>query len=78
MCYRKGELVVCTAGREKGRLMCITECDGSFVYLADGRERTLEKPKRKNPLHIERTGKTLAESSMNTNKALRKALVREV
>ncbi|MGN0538835.1 MAG: KOW domain-containing RNA-binding protein [Candidatus Fimenecus sp.] len=76
--FCKGELVVCTAGREKERLMCVVGCDESYVYLCDGKERPLRTPKRKNPKHTAKTGKKLSESAMRTDKALRKALLREV
>ncbi len=78
MDFVRGELVVCLAGREKGRLMCVHSFDGKYVYLSDGRERLLDNPKRKNPKHAVRTGKAVSEEDMSTNKALRKALLREV
>lgn len=78
MDYRVGELVVCTAGREKNRLMCVKGFDESFVYLCDGRERPLDNPKRKNPRHTEKTGRLISEKDMRTDRALRKALLREV
>ena len=30
--FCKGELVMCIAGREKDRLMCVAEFDGKYVY----------------------------------------------
>ena len=48
----KGDLVVCTSGREKDRLMCVAEFDGKYVYVCDGKERKLNNPKRKNPKHV--------------------------
>ncbi len=76
--FCKGELVVGTAGREKDRLMCVMAFDGRYVYICDGKERPLDSPKRKNPKHIIKTDKTLPESSFKTDRALRKALSREV
>lgn len=78
MKFCKGELVVCTAGREKDRLMCVTEFDGKYVYVCDGKERTLNNPKRKNPKHVVKTGKCISDSMFSTDRALRKALSREV
>ena len=43
----KGMLAVSKAGHDKGRLYVIIEIDDSYVYLADGRLRTLDKPKKK-------------------------------
>ena len=34
--FCKGELVMCIAGREKDRLMCVAEFDGKYVYVCDG------------------------------------------
>lgn len=76
--FCKGELVICTAGREKNRLMCAKYFDEKYVYLCDGKERKLNNPKRKNFRHIIRTQKNLSVKDMSTDRALRKALSREV
>ena len=78
MMFSKGDIVFCTAGRENGRLMCVTYCDEKFVYLCDGKERPLALPKKKNPKHIEKTNTVLSDDDMRTDRALRKALLREV
>ncbi len=76
--FCKGELVVGTSGREKGKLMCVVKTDEKYVYVCDGKERLLENPKRKNPKHVEKTNKQLSVSMFLTDRALRKALSREV
>lgn len=76
--FLNGELVLCTAGREKDRLLCVISFDGKYVYLCDGRERLLDNPKRKNPKHTVKTGKAVSQEDMRTDRALRKALLREV
>ncbi len=76
--FCKGELVMCTAGREKDRLMCVTGYDGKYVYVCDGKERLLNNPKRKNPKHLIKTDKKLSDSMFLTDRALRKALSKEV
>ena len=78
MKFCKGDLVVCTAGREKDRLMCVAEFDGRYVYVCDGKERKLDNPKRKNPKHIITTDRKLSEDMFSTDRALRKALSKEV
>ena len=77
MTFKRGQLVICLRGKEKGRLMCITESDNKYIYLADGKERPLGKPKRKNPKHVEATGKCVKEFPL-TDKILRKILSSEV
>lgn len=39
-------------GRDKGALYVICRIEGSFVYLADGKTRGRENPKRKNLKHV--------------------------
>ncbi|MCH5191966.1 MAG: KOW domain-containing RNA-binding protein [Oscillospiraceae bacterium] len=78
MGFCEGELVVCTAGREKDRLMYVTAYDGKYVYLADGKERSLDNPKRKNPQHLRKTDKHISAEAAKTDRALRKALSGEV
>ena len=76
--FRKGELVVCTAGREKDRLMCVVASDEKYVYVCDGKERLLNNPKRKNPTQLIKTNKQFSEDLLLTDRALRKALSKEV
>ena len=76
--FCKGELVMCIAGREKDRLMCVAEFDGKYVYVCDGKERKLGSPKRKNPKHVIKTDKKLSDNLFLTDRALRKALSKEV
>lgn len=75
--FRKGELVICTAGREKDRLMCVVAFDEKYVYVCDGKERLLNNPKRKNPKHIIKINKQFSEDLLLTDRALRKALSKE-
>ena len=76
--FCRGDLVVCTAGREKEKLMCVIAFDEKYVYVCDGKERKLENPKRKNPKHITKTDKHFTDSMFSTDRALRKALSKEV
>ncbi|MCR4593684.1 MAG: KOW domain-containing RNA-binding protein [Clostridiales bacterium] len=75
--FEKGQLVLCTAGREKGKLMYVVKTDDDYVYLSDGKERPLSKPKRKNPKHLTDTGKRVGQE-MLTDKMLKKTLLSEV
>ena len=42
----KSSLVVSKAGRDQGQLFYVIDADEQYVYLADGKSRKLEKPKR--------------------------------
>ena len=49
---RKSNIVCSLAGRDKGSLFFVIECDGNYALLADGKGRKLEKPKRKKLKHL--------------------------
>ncbi len=68
-----GMVVRATAGKEKDSFYVVTQLDGNAVYLADGKHRTLEKPKRKNVKHI-RVTDTVWKVSELTNRSLRRML----
>ncbi len=48
-----GMLAVSRAGHDSNKTYVIIGEDGEYVYLADGRTRTVEKPKKKNRKHIQ-------------------------
>ncbi len=41
-----------TAGHDKGKPHVIVRVEGEYAYLADGRLRPLEKPKKKKAKHL--------------------------
>ena len=45
------DVVVSTAGRDAGELFYVLEADEVWLLLADGKGRTIEKPKRKKRKH---------------------------
>ena len=45
------DVVVSLAGRDKDKMYYVIKTDDTFLYLADGRGHTLEKPKRKKRKH---------------------------
>ncbi|MCD7841253.1 MAG: KOW domain-containing RNA-binding protein [Lachnospiraceae bacterium] len=47
------KLAVSKAGHDKGSLNVVLEETPEYVLLADGRLRTLEHPKKKNPKHVQ-------------------------
>lgn len=74
MGYPAGRVVRSTAGRDKDTFLAVVGMDGEACLLCDGKERPLNRPKRKNPKHLAATNWLLTEEQMNTNRALRKAL----
>ena len=69
-----GRVVFSKKGRDKGRHLVVTSADQNGVYVVDGKERPICRPKRKNPKHVDATNQCLSEESFATNRALRKAL----
>ena len=69
-----GQIVCSKSGRDKGYFLVIVEEDEKFVYLCDGKERPVERPKRKNVKHISFTNTVLGKDSFKTNQSLKKAL----
>jgi ribosomal protein L14E/L6E/L27E len=51
--YRAGMLAKSKAGHDAGRIYVITDTDGAYVYLADGRLRTVGRPKKKKARHVQ-------------------------
>ncbi|MCC8138529.1 MAG: KOW domain-containing RNA-binding protein [Clostridiales bacterium] len=47
------KLAVSKAGHDKGSLNVVLEETPEYVLLADGRLRTLDHPKKKNPKHVQ-------------------------
>ena len=77
----KSSLVVSKAGRDQGQLFYVIDADEQYVYLADGKSRRLEEPKRKKRKHIEqipRTESRIAEKIRNGEKVLNSELRKEL
>ena len=84
MAVRKSDIVVSTAGHDKDKLFFVMEEDGEFAYLANGKERKIEKPKKKKLKHLQlvsesesRAAEKLRSGEKLTNSELRKALAAE-
>ena len=43
-----GMVIISAAGHDKGQWFLVTGVDGRYAYLADGKERKLAAPKKKN------------------------------
>lgn len=69
-----GRVVKVAAGHDAPGYFAVLRVEGRFVMLADGRRRTLVRPKRKNLRHIRKTDTWLDETSLTTDKKLREAL----
>lgn len=68
-----GMVIISAAGHDKEQWFLVTGIDGRYAYLADGKERKLAAPKKKNLKHVRATGQALSADGM-TDKRLRTAL----
>ena len=48
------DVVVSTAGRDQGKLFYVVGTDPVYLMLANGKDRTLDKPKRKKRKHVQK------------------------
>jgi len=73
---KRGTIVFSKAGHDKGEAMVVLESDGEYLTLADGKLRTLEKPKKKKAKHIQPTN-TQVEMQPECGRALQDADIRK-
>ena len=48
------DVVISTAGRDAGKLFYVIEADDLFLMLVNGKDRTMDKPKRKKRKHVKK------------------------
>ena len=76
--YQVGNLAKSIAGHDKDQFYVIVREESEYVYLADGKERTLERPKRKNKKHIQPiyydTEKKEPAPEMKRNEEIKRAI----
>ncbi len=73
--FEVGNVVISKSGRDKGVFFVVVEICEGFVYLADGKLRKLEKPKKKNQKHLQRTNMFLKIDEITGNRMLNKMLL---
>ena len=52
--FNISDLVISTAGRDKDELLYVIAEEEQFLLLANGKDRTLAKPKRKKRKHVQK------------------------
>ncbi|MCB6365819.1 KOW domain-containing RNA-binding protein [Intestinibacillus massiliensis] len=77
----KSDIVLSLKGRDKGMLLLVLDEDDTCLYLANGRQRRAESPKRKKRAHVshqgacdEKTREKLLAAGKLSNSDIRKAL----
>ena len=69
-----GSVVVSKAGHDSGDYFAVMDFDDKNVFISDGKQRKVEKPKKKNLKHVAVTTTVLEEENLRTNRQLKKAL----
>jgi ribosomal protein L14E/L6E/L27E len=69
-----GRVVYSRAGRDKGEFLVVVGTIGDSLLVCNGKDRPLERPKKKNKKHIGLTVTVLDSGSMSTNRSLRRTL----
>ena len=75
------DVVVSTAGRDQGRLYYVISTDELFLMLVNGKDRTLDRPKRKKRRHVQkvlRSETRVAAKLMSGDKVLNSELRRDL
>ena len=75
------DVVVSTAGRDSGEWFYVIAEDPIYLFLANGKDRSLDKPKRKKRKHVQkvlRSETRVAEKIKEGNKVLNSELRRDL
>ena len=79
--YVVGQLVFSKSGHDKGELFIVMDIKDEYLYLADGKVRKIEKPKKKKVKHVQKVNyvvdgikEKIQEESKLNNADLRKAV----
>ena len=49
---QRGDIVIATAGKDKGKPFIVLEVRNTMVLIADGRRRKVQRPKAKSQKHL--------------------------
>lgn len=77
----KSDIVLSAAGHDAGKLFYVIDTDGVYVSLVNGKDRKVEKPKRKKLKHVRkvlRPDSILAAKIRSGEKILNSELRREL
>ena len=79
--FNIADVVRSTAGRDTGELFYVIGIDETFLYLANGKDRRIEKPKQKKRKHAQkvlRAETRVAEKLRTGDKVLNSELRRDL
>ena len=73
MTITTGCVVKAKAGRDKDSFFVVLCTEDGYAFIADGRRRKVESPKKKKLIHLQATN-TILNETMDTNRKIRNAL----
>ena len=79
--FHISDVVVSTAGHDEGQLFYVIDMDDQFLYLANGKDRSLDKLKRKKRKHVQkvlRSETRVVEKLIRGDKVLNSELRRDL
>ena len=79
--YNISDVVKATAGRDQNELFYVIAVDGEYLTLANGKDRPLDRPKRKKRKHVQkvlRSETRVAEKFRRGDKVLNGELRRDL
>ena len=75
------DVVLSTTGRDQGKIFYVIGMEGDYLLLANGKDRTLDRPKRKKRKHVQkvlRSETRVAAKLLNGDKVLNSELRKEL
>ena len=75
------DVVISTSGRDKGKIYYVIQADPTHLHLANGKDRTLDKPKLKKRKHVQKVRRSetrVAEKLRARDKVLNSELRRDL
>ncbi|SHI49277.1 KOW domain-containing RNA-binding protein [Parasporobacterium paucivorans] len=72
--YEIGTLVFSRAGHDKDNLYVIISEEPEYVFLADGKIKTIENPKKKNKKHIQVIHSKIETEKTITNEDIKRGI----
>ena len=63
--FQLADVVVSTDGRDQGELFYVTNVETPYLLLVNGKDRTLDKPKRKKCKHVRKVLRSETRVAVN-------------
>ena len=79
--FNISDVVLSTTGRDNGKMFYVIGIENEYLLLANGKDRTLDKPKRKKQKHVQkvlRSETRVAAKLLSGDKVLNSELRRDL